>query len=120
VGADKARALATPFITELRHAVGLRNLATGTTPQGKAKSAKAALPGFKQYREADGRHYFKLVDAAGRLLAQSTGFESPQEAGRAIAQLKQGGLSASTASLQLAEGVAAGEITAALAALSQA
>jgi tryptophanyl-tRNA synthetase len=119
-GADKARALATPFIAELRHAVGLRNLAAGTTTQGKAKAGKAALPSFKQYREADGRHYFKLVDAAGRLLAQSAGFESPQEAGRAIAQLKQGALSASTASLQLAEGVAAADIAAALAALSQA
>jgi tryptophanyl-tRNA synthetase len=118
-GADKARALATPFIAELRHAVGLRNLAAGTTTQGK-KAGKAALPSFKQYREADGRHYFKLVDAAGRLLAQSAGFESPQEAGRAIAQLKQGALSASTASLQLAEGVAAADIAAALAALSQA
>jgi tryptophanyl-tRNA synthetase len=119
-GADKARALATPFIAELRHAVGLRNLAAGTASPGRARSAKAALPSFKQYREADGRHYFKLVDAAGRLLAQSAGFESPQEAGRAIAQLKQGGPSASTASLQLAQGVAADDITAALAALSQA
>jgi len=119
-GADKARALATPFIAELRHAVGLRNLAAGTSSQGKAKAGKTALPSFKQYREADGRHYFKLVDAAGRLLAQSAGFASPQEAGRAIAQLKQTGLSGSTASLQLAEGVAADDVAAALAALSQA
>jgi tryptophanyl-tRNA synthetase len=119
-GADKARALATPFMAELRHAVGLRNLADGAAAKGKAKAAKAALPSFKQYREADGRHYFKLVDAGGRLLAQSAGFESPQEAGRAIAQLKQAGVSASTASLQLAEGVSESDVTAALAALSQA
>ena len=118
-GADKARALATPFIGELRHAVGLRNLAAGSAPQRKAKGGKAALPSFKQYRETDGRHYFKLVDATGRLLAQSAGFESPQDAGRAIAQLKQAGLNGSTASLQLADGVAAGDIAAALAALSQ-
>jgi tryptophanyl-tRNA synthetase len=119
-GADKARVLATPFMSELRHAVGLRNLADGGAAKGKAKTAKAALPVFKQYREADGRHYFKLVDAGGRLLAQSAGFESPQEAGRAIAQLKQAGLSASTASLRLGEGVAENDVTAALAALSQA
>jgi tryptophanyl-tRNA synthetase len=119
-GANKARALATPFMAELRHAVGLRNLADGAAAKGKAKAAKAALPSFKQYREADGRHYFKLVDAGGRLLAQSAGFESPQEAGRAIAQLKQAGVSASTASLQLAEGVSESDLTAALAALSQA
>jgi tryptophanyl-tRNA synthetase len=119
-GADKARALATPFISELRHAVGLRNLADGAGGKGKAKTAKASLPSFKQYREADGRHYFKLVDAGGRLLAQSAGFASPQEAGRAIAQLKQGGSSASAASLAFAEGVSADDITAALQALSQA
>jgi tryptophanyl-tRNA synthetase len=119
-GAGKARALATPFMSELRHAVGLRNLADGGAAKGKAKTAKAALPVFKQYREADGRHYFKLVDAGGRLLAQSAGFESPQEAGRAIGQLKRAGLSASTASLQLGEGVAESDVTAALAALSQA
>jgi tryptophanyl-tRNA synthetase len=119
-GADKARALATPFVSELRHAVGLRNLADGAGGKGKAKTAKASLPSFKQYREADGRHYFKLVDAGGRLLAQSAGFASPQEAGRAIAQLKQGGSSASAASLAFAEGVSADDITAALQALSQA
>jgi tryptophanyl-tRNA synthetase len=119
-GADKARALATPFLAELRYAVGLRNLADGVAAKGKAKTAKAALPAFKQYREADGLHYFKLVDPAGRLLAQSAGFQSPQDAGRAIAQLKQAGLSASTASLQLADGVPESDVTAALAALSQA
>jgi tryptophanyl-tRNA synthetase len=119
-GADKARALATPFISELRHAVGLRNLADGAAATGKAKAAKAALPSFKQYREADGRHYFKLVEAGGRLLAQSAGFDSPQEAGRAIAQLRQSGLSGSTASLQLAPGVSDAQVAAALAALSQA
>jgi tryptophanyl-tRNA synthetase len=119
-GAGKARALATPFISELRHAVGLRNLADGAGGKGKAKTSKASLPSFKQYREADGRHYFKLVDTGGRLLAQSAGFASPQEAGRAIAQLKQGGLGSSAASLAFAEGVSADDITAALRALSQA
>jgi tryptophanyl-tRNA synthetase len=119
-GADRARALATPFISELRHAVGLRNLAAGGAQPGKAKVSKASLPSFKQYREADGRHYFKLVDAGGRLLAQSGGFASPQEAGRAIGQLKQGGLSASTTSLEIAPGASAADVAAALQALSQA
>jgi tryptophanyl-tRNA synthetase len=86
-------------------------------PARKEKAQKAALPSFKQYREADGRHYFKLVDAGGRLLAQSTGFASPQEAGRAVAQLKQGELAAVQASLQLGAGVTQAELSAALAAL---
>jgi tryptophanyl-tRNA synthetase len=111
-GADKARVLTKPFMAELRAAVGLRNLAT-KAGAAKTKTAKAALPAFKQYRE-DGRHYFKLVDADGRLLAQSTGFESPQQAGRTIAQLKQSGVAGMEAALQLAEGVGAAQVAAAL------
>ena len=83
------------------------------------RAAKAALPSFKQYREADGRHYFKVMDAAGRLLAQSTGFESPQEAGRAVAQLRQGRLAGLEESLQLADGTVRADLEAALAALTQ-
>jgi tryptophanyl-tRNA synthetase len=118
-GADKARALATPFMAELRAAVGLRNLGAGTAPARKARQAKAALPSFKQYREADGRHYFKLVDAAGALLAQSTGFDTPQEAGRVVAQLRQGQLEGAEAALQLADGVSRADVAAALATLAQ-
>ncbi len=88
-GAAKARAIATPFLAELRHAVGLRNLAS--VPQtAKTEKAKAALPQFKQYREADGRFHFKLVDADGRLLLQGAGFASPREAGAVVSALKQG------------------------------
>lgn len=88
-GARKARERATPFMAELRHAVGLRNLAAHDAAKA-AKAAKAALPSFKQYRESDGKFYFKLVDARGRLLLQSPAFDSPREAGQAIATLKQG------------------------------
>ncbi|CAN7588063.1 MULTISPECIES: tryptophan--tRNA ligase [unclassified Variovorax] len=87
-GADKARALSRPFMAELRHAVGLRNLGAGS--QGTArKAARAARPSFKQYREKDGLFYFKLLDANGAQLIQSLGFASPQEAGRAIATLRE-------------------------------
>jgi tryptophanyl-tRNA synthetase len=87
-GADKARALSRPFMAELRHAVGLRNL--GARGQGAARKAtKAARPSFKQYREKDGLFYFKLLDATGVQLIQSLGFASPQEAGRAIAMLRE-------------------------------
>ena len=86
-GAERARALATPFIKELRSAVGLRSLAQASTAKS-AKAAKVALPSFKQYREADGKFYFKLLAADGRLLLQSTGFAAPKEAGQAIAQLQ--------------------------------
>jgi tryptophanyl-tRNA synthetase len=85
----------------LRHAVGLRKLgdqAQATTQ----KVAKAALPSFKQYREADGQFRFKFVDAQGRLLLQSLGFASPKDAGQAIAQLQRDGATAlATLSSQL-------------------
>ncbi|MDM0088608.1 MULTISPECIES: tryptophan--tRNA ligase [unclassified Variovorax] len=86
-GAEKARALSRPFIGRLRHAVGLRKLETPATTTAP-KAARTAKPSFKQYRESDGRFYFKLLDADGTLLLQSRAFASPQEAGRAIGTLQ--------------------------------
>jgi tryptophanyl-tRNA synthetase len=91
-GAAKARAVATPFMARLRQAVGLRSL--GSAAAAPAKAAKVAAASFKQYREKDGQFYFKLVDAKGALLLQSLGFESPKQAGVAIALIKQEGLGA--------------------------
>ena len=121
-GAAKARELATPFIQELRHAVGLRALAS----QGKAsassanKTGRTAAPSFKQYREKDGQFYFKLVDPQGRVLLQSLGFASPKEAGLIIGQLQQNDANALTAlggQISLGEGFTEAEVSAALAAL---
>ena len=91
-GAAKARAIATPFMGQLRHAVGLRPLQTRASTT--AKVAKLALPVFKQYRESDGQFYFKLQGADGRLLLQSGAFASPKVAGQAIAALQVDGLAA--------------------------
>ena len=119
-GAERARAMATPFLREVRAAVGLRPLTSGTAPAAPAKTAKLAKPSFKQYREADGQFYFKLVAADGRLLLQSTGFGSPKDAGQTIARLQQGGgsgWSACAAHLAPVEGVADSDVLAALQAL---
>ncbi len=91
-GARKARAIATPFMHSLRRAVGLRTLGApvAATP-GKKASTDAGLPQFKQYREADGRFFFKLTSAAGAVLLQSIGFESPREAGQAVKRLQTEG-----------------------------
>lgn len=88
-GAEKARAISRPFVAELRQAVGLRNLAASDKGTAARKAAKVLRPSFKQYRASDGLFYFKLLDASGTQLVQSRGFASPQEAGRAIATLKQ-------------------------------
>jgi tryptophanyl-tRNA synthetase len=90
-GADKARAVATPFTAELRRAVGLRDLRTAATPKRAEKVAKTALPLFKQYRETDGKFCFKLTEPGGRVLLQSLGFESPREAAAAIQLLQKTG-----------------------------
>ena len=117
-GAERARTLATPFIRELRSAVGLRSLAQASTAAKPAKAAKAALPTFKQYREADGKFYFKLMYADGRLLLQSTGFDAPKDAGQAIARLQREGLGALAGHLAPVDGVAEADVAAALAALA--
>jgi tryptophanyl-tRNA synthetase len=67
---------------------------------------------FKQYREADGQFYFKLVDAQGRLLVQSDAFASPKDAGARIAELKRN--PAAAAALTPVAGVTAAEVSAAL------
>ncbi len=119
-GAIKARKLSTPFMASLRHAVGLRNLRTESGNKA-AKAAKSTLPSFKQYRESDGKFYFKLVDAQGRLLLQSQGFASPKDAGLAIGRLQKEGataLSDIAASIAATDGVAAADVAAALQQLS--
>ena len=89
-GASKAVALSAPYMRELRSAVGLRSLATANKSVALQKASKANAAAFKQYREADGLFYFKVLDASGQMLAQSTGFKSPQEASKLIAAMKQG------------------------------
>jgi tryptophanyl-tRNA synthetase len=119
VGAEKARAIATPFMARLRHAVGLRNLAAQPAAAGQ-KAAKASLPVFKQYRERDGKHYFKLVDASGSLLMQSVGFDSPQEAGRIVAQIKRAGIAGMESQVSYPEGISVQQVQSALAQLAAA
>ncbi len=118
-GATKARKLATPFATRLRHAVGLRDLRSETSAKGGkgSKAVKAAVPSFKQYREADGKFYFKLNDSQGNLLLQSLGFDSPKDAGQAIRQLQSAGpqaLASLATHVNFAEGVGAAEVNTAL------
>ncbi len=95
-GANKARKIAVPFLAELRYAVGLRDLRDASAlPKRSSAAASAGLAAarpaaFKQYRDRDGKFYFKLLDADGRLLLQSIGHESARAAGQLIARLKSG------------------------------
>ncbi|RDI26123.1 tryptophanyl-tRNA synthetase [Pseudacidovorax intermedius] len=124
-GGEKARVLSRALTSRLREAVGLRNLGQlGAAAGGTTKAAKAARPSFKQYRERDdGQFYFKLQDARGTVLLQSQGFASPQEAGRAIAQLQAEGepaLAALASRLAPLDNAARAAVVAALAVLAEA
>ena len=116
-GAHKARRVAAPFLTELRDAVGLRRMVAVPAPVAAAK-AKPALPNFKQYRDADGKFYFKLAAADGRVLLQSDAFKSGREAGQCVARLKVEGIAAVPNSpVAHGEGVSAQDVADALAEL---
>jgi len=120
-GAQRLRAqYATPVLARLREAVGLRDLGTRApaTPADRQATA-AALPLFKQYREADGRFYFKLVEGE-RVLLQSAAFDSPKDAGMRIAALKRGEFDGADAQVALGDGVDADAVQVALAALAAA
>ncbi|WP_296491474.1 tryptophan--tRNA ligase [Rhodoferax sp.] len=117
-GAAKARTIATPLMSQLRHAVGLRPLQTHASTTTKA--VKQALPVFKQYRESDGQFYFKLLSDDGKLLLQSGAFASPKVAGQTIVALQTNGITATQASpvvLKNGPGVTDSDIAAALQAL---
>ena len=93
-GARTARErLGTPFIRQLRDAVGLRDLSRMPVAAKADKAKTATLPLLKQYREKDGKFYFKLTSGDDVLL-QSHGFDNPKDAGAWVARLRLEGAAA--------------------------
>ncbi|AMS16166.1 tryptophan--tRNA ligase [Pseudomonas chlororaphis] len=89
-GAKKARAVATPFLNELREAVGLRSFVNqvqvaATTKKKAAKSAR-----FVSFREDDGSFRFRLLAADGEQLLLSRNFADGKTAGAVTKQLQAG------------------------------
>jgi len=97
--------------------VGLRDLSQQPVVEAKPAVSKAALPVFKQYRDTDGRFYFKLTDADGNVLVQSNGFDSPKDAGKLIAVLKQAEQADAMETPEIVLQVPVADVLAALAAL---
>lgn len=120
-GARKARLIATPFMAELRHAVGLRSFTEIAAPQtAKKKAQKGQRAAFKQYREKDGRFYFKLISAAGDELLLSEGFESGRDAGMWVGRLKKEGAAAlESAPVSLLDDITRDAVEAALLSFSE-
>ncbi len=120
---DGARRLreryATPLLSQLREAVGLRNLSAVQLGAMEVEDGadKPPLAAFKQYREGDGRFYFKLVEGE-RVLLQSHGFDAPRDAGQAIAALRRGDTALADAPVTAGEGVTPAMVQAALDALA--
>jgi tryptophanyl-tRNA synthetase len=75
------------------------------------------LATFKQYREADGKFYFKLVEGE-RVLLQSHAFDAPRDAGQAIAALRRGACAVADAPAALGDGVTEADVRAAIEALA--
>ena len=91
-GAAKARKIATPFLGELREAVGLRSFRvasafaegrlsslSGSASGGQKKAAKSAR--FVSFREQDGSFRFRFLAADGEQLLLSRPFSDPKAAG---------------------------------------
>src|SRR5690606_6639561 len=83
--------VATPFLGELREAVGLRSFRSNVqvATAGKKKAAKGAR--FVSFREDDGSFRFRLLAADGEQLLLSRNFADGKAAGAASKQLQQGG-----------------------------
>ena len=115
-GAARLRARhATPRLAALREAVGLRDLSTVAAAVPVKREKPTGVPTFKQYREADGKFYFKLMQGE-RVLLQSRGFDSPREAGQRVAAMKAGEVEGEGGDFRLGEGVGTAEVNAALSA----
>ncbi len=89
-GAAKARKVATPFLGELREAVGLRSFRTQVQAGDGSKKKAAKSARFVSFREDDGSFRFRLLDAAGEQLLLSKCFADGKSAGQVSKRLQSG------------------------------
>ncbi|NMY41628.1 tryptophan--tRNA ligase [Pseudomonas sp. WS 5013] len=101
-GAAKARRIATPFLGELREAVGLRSFRDMSSQAagfgfgahnknfGNAGFKPSKKSRFVSFRDDDGSFRFRLLDAAGEQLLLSKSFADGKAAGQASKALQSG------------------------------
>ncbi|MHC8288663.1 tryptophan--tRNA ligase [Pseudomonas sp. XS1P51] len=89
-GAKKARSVATPFLHELREAVGLRSFVAQTQVAATTKKKAAKAARFVSFREDDGSFRFRLLAADGEQLLLSRNFADGKTAGQVTKQLQAG------------------------------
>ncbi|WP_367372895.1 tryptophan--tRNA ligase [Pseudomonas lini] len=90
IGAKKARSVATPFLHELREAVGLRSFVAQTQVAATTKKKAAKAARFVSFREDDGSFRFRLLAADGEQLLLSRHFADGKTAGQVTKQLQSG------------------------------
>ncbi|MGE8415831.1 MAG: tryptophan--tRNA ligase [Pseudomonas sp.] len=89
-GAAKARNVATPFLAELREAVGLRSFENQVQVAATTKKKAAKAARIVSFREDDGSFRFRLLSADGEQLLLSRNFADGKAAGAASKQLQSG------------------------------
>ncbi|WP_373387308.1 tryptophan--tRNA ligase [Pseudomonas alcaligenes] len=89
-GAAKARRIATPFLGELREAVGLRSFREQVQVAAGEKKKAAKSARFVSFRDDDGSFRFRLLDASGEQLLLSKSFADGKAAGQASKALQSG------------------------------
>ncbi len=87
-GAAKARKTATPFLGELREAVGLRSFKEKPLLNKKGGGVeKGKKPKFLSFKDEDGSFRFKFVTVDGEQILLSKAFDNPRDAGAVIKKL---------------------------------
>ncbi|WP_175652145.1 tryptophan--tRNA ligase [Pseudomonas sp. Marseille-P9899] len=89
-GAQKARKVATPFLEQLREAVGLRSFRALDQGPAEVKKKVAKAARFVSFRDEDGSFRFRLLGADGEQLLLSRSFADGKTAGAVTKQLQQG------------------------------
>lgn len=89
-GAKKARAVATPFLNQLREAVGLRSFVAQTQVAATTRKKAVKAARFVSFREDDGSFRFRLLAADGEQLLLSRNFADGKTAGQVTKQLQAG------------------------------
>lgn len=93
-GAAKARKVASPFLGELREAVGLRNFRSEVKSAALTKKKEGKGARFASFRESDGSFRFRFFAADGEELLLSRPFTDPKAIGMSSQRLIDQGVDA--------------------------
>ncbi len=110
-GAVKARAIATPFLAELRDAVGLRSFSQAAPGSEKKKPKKAKKSCRVVSFRDDSGFRFRVLNAAGEDILLSVAFADGRAAGQVLKALQAGELELRQERLQV-QALQAGEVVA--------